>query len=104
MEIFYLVGGAIIGLVLSITPIPYLPIMFVNGARDCWEKDRSIGDLLFFFVCNILWALLPLMMILGAFTENFLGGLAFSIAMYFPLWWLKDDEHKGFDNKSQSDE
>ncbi len=102
MEILSIIGGTLFGLIFSITPIPYLPMMYIQGARETWEKDHSIGWLLFFLIANILWPLFPIVMIFGAFIESPLGGIALTAAMYYPLWGIKDKEEE-YDNDSTSE-
>lgn len=82
--VMYAVGG----LMLSITPIPFLPMLFFQGLMK--HKDDGLGYLILFIIFNGLFALLPIVFVALAYERSGIGGVAFAIAMYwsfiYGLW------------------
>lgn len=79
------VGCGVIGMVFSITPIPYLPIMYWAGVLE-FRREHSLGTAAVFAVSNVLWAAFPVALVLGVFsTSGGLPALVFALAMYSPF-------------------
>ncbi|WP_158682581.1 hypothetical protein [Pseudomonas sp. XWY-1] len=77
--VMYAVGGFI----LSITPIPFLPMLFFQGLMK--YKDDGLGYLILFIVFNGLFALLPMVFIALAYERSSTGGVIFAFAMYWSV-------------------
>ncbi|QJQ13332.1 hypothetical protein A3L25_029410 [Pseudomonas putida] len=77
--VMYAVGGAM----LSITPIPFLPMLFFQGLMK--YKDDGIGYLVLFIIFNGLFALLPIVFVALAYERSSIGGVIFALAMYWSV-------------------
>lgn len=76
-------GCALIGLVFSLTPIPFLPKIYWDGFGEFWKDYGSVGSLVAYGVLNLPWALVPLVFVLGMHsTSGLLPAIAFTAAMY----------------------
>jgi len=83
MEAFQVIGAVLLGLFFSITPIPFLPRLYL--AKLCGLKDENTGPIFFvlFALFGAIWASLPFAFIFAICSSNVLAGIAFAIAMYW---------------------
>lgn len=86
MDIFSIVSLVASGLVLVISPIPYLSVMFLNEFKKQQDRNEPLYLLVIFVLFNGLHALLPIALIIGAFSLDPIGGLLFTAIMYYPYW------------------
>lgn len=77
-----LAGALVCGLAFSITPIPYTPLIFINGLSKLRGEGAPMSSVLIAAVPGITLALLPLLFIVAAFDRGMATGLVFTASMY----------------------
>lgn len=83
VDIGVMVMYAVGGLMLSITPIPFLPMLFFQGLMK--HKDDGLGYLILFIIFNGLFAFLPIVFVALAYERSGIGGVIFALAMYWSV-------------------
>jgi hypothetical protein len=80
------VGCMFVGLMLSITPIPFLPKIWWQGIEHFKERYDSALSGVTFAVLNLLWALVPFAFIGGVYTSSgLIPAIFFCLGMYGPF-------------------
>ncbi len=85
MEAFQVVGAALMGLLLSVTPIPVLPRLYWSKLLGLREENTGPLLLISFAVFGALWAALPIAFIFAVASSNALAGVVFAVAMYWNI-------------------